>query len=164
MNTFARSSTNFLRQRNYGAIYADPPWAFRNWSAKGTGRNAVSHYDCPSFDKLAALPVSELAAPNCALFLWATDPLLPRAFDLLKAWGFEYKTVAFHWVKLTPHRSMTRTFSRAWATGPEQTPNSVYWQLVASRPARLKMFADSLSSDGGNTVASRIASANGSSD
>jgi N6-adenosine-specific RNA methylase IME4 len=100
MSTFALSSTNFLRQRDYGAIYADPPWAFRNWSAKGTGRNAVSHYDCPSFDKLAALPVAELAAANCALFLWATDPLLPRAFDLLKAWGFEYKTVAFHWVKL----------------------------------------------------------------
>ena len=40
------------------------------------------------------------AADDCALFLWATDPLLPRALDLIKAWGFEYKTVAFYWVKL----------------------------------------------------------------
>jgi N6-adenosine-specific RNA methylase IME4 len=52
------------------------------------------------FPALAALSVSELAADNCALFLWATDPLLPRALELIQAWGFEYKTVAFYWVKL----------------------------------------------------------------
>jgi N6-adenosine-specific RNA methylase IME4 len=77
--------------------YADPPWHFRNWSAKGTGRNAISHYDCLDF---AALPVAEAAADDCALFLWAIDPLLPRAIELIKAWGFDYKTVAFYWVKL----------------------------------------------------------------
>jgi len=93
------SSTNSSRPRRYGAIYADPPWHFRNWSAKGTGRNAVSHYDCMSFADLASLPVSGLAADDCVLFLWATDPLLPRAFDLITAWGFEYKTVGFYWVK-----------------------------------------------------------------
>jgi N6-adenosine-specific RNA methylase IME4 len=81
-------------------IYADPPWSFRNWSAKGTGRNAVSHYDCMDFDQLAALPITHLFADDCALFMWATDPLLPRAIDLMRAWGFEYKTVAFYWVKL----------------------------------------------------------------
>jgi hypothetical protein len=43
-------------------IYADPPWSFRNWSAKGTGRNAISHYDCLSFGALAELPVADLAA------------------------------------------------------------------------------------------------------
>src|SRR6516165_12806754 len=86
-------SISFLRRRKYGAIYADPPWSFRNWSARGTGRNAVSHYDCLDFRSLAALPVSELAADDCALFLWATDPLLPQALDLIRAWGFEYKTV-----------------------------------------------------------------------
>jgi N6-adenosine-specific RNA methylase IME4 len=86
--------------RKYAAIYADPPWSFRNWSAKGTGRNPVSHYDCLDFAALAALPVADLAADDCALFLWASDPLLPRAFDLIAAWGFAYKTVGFYWVKL----------------------------------------------------------------
>ena len=94
------SSMRFSTQRKYGVIYADPPWHFRNWSAKGTGRNAISHYDCLDFDTLAHLPVSDLARDDCALFLWATDPLLPRAFDLIRAWGFEYKTVGFYWVKL----------------------------------------------------------------
>jgi N6-adenosine-specific RNA methylase IME4 len=60
----------------------------------------VSHYDCLDIATLAKLPVADLAADNCVLFLWATDPLLPRAFDVIKAWGFEYKTVAFYLVKL----------------------------------------------------------------
>jgi N6-adenosine-specific RNA methylase IME4 len=46
------------------------------------------------------LPIQHLFADDCALFIWATDPLLPRAIDLMRAWGFEYKTVAFYWVKL----------------------------------------------------------------
>jgi N6-adenosine-specific RNA methylase IME4 len=100
MNISRPSSTSFLKQRKYGAIYADPPWSFRNWSARGTGRNAVSHYDCLDFHSLVSLPIADLAADDCALFLWATDPLLPRAFELIRAWGFEYKTIGFYWVKL----------------------------------------------------------------
>jgi N6-adenosine-specific RNA methylase IME4 len=94
------SSTTLSNGRRYGVIYADPPWSFRTWSSKGTGRSAISHYDCLDFSALAALPVAELAADDCVLFLWATDPLLPRAYDLIRAWGFEYKPVGFYWVKL----------------------------------------------------------------
>jgi N6-adenosine-specific RNA methylase IME4 len=90
---------NFLKGRRYGVIYADPPWPFRNWSAKGTGRSAISHYDCLSFDVLAALPVRDAAADDCVLFLWAIDPLLDKALELIRAWDFEYKTVGFYWVK-----------------------------------------------------------------
>lgn len=100
MTTSEQNFTHFSTRRKYAVILANPPWSFRNWSAKGTGRNAVSHYDCLDFSSLAALPVSEFAADKCALFLWATDPLLPRALELIQAWGFEYKTVAFYWVKL----------------------------------------------------------------
>ena len=81
MTTCSQSCTTFSKGRRYGVIYADPPWHFRNWSTKGTGRNAISHYDCIDFPALAALPVAQLAAPNCVLFLWATDPFLPRALD-----------------------------------------------------------------------------------
>ena len=48
------------------------------------------------------LPVRELAAPDCTLFLWVTFPHLPETFDVIKAWGFTYKTVAFCWVKQNP--------------------------------------------------------------
>ena len=52
-----------------------------------------------SIDELCALPVAELAATDCVLFLWATFPQLPEALQLIKAWGFRYKTVAFVWLK-----------------------------------------------------------------
>jgi len=84
----------------YAVIYADPPWQFYTWSAKGTGRSAVSHYRCADVEALAALPVGDFAAHDSVLLLWAPDPLLPRALDLIRAWGFEYKTVGFYWVKL----------------------------------------------------------------
>lgn len=57
-------------------------------------------------EELAALPVSDLADTDCALFLWATFPQLPEALRLIRAWGFSYKTVAFVWLK-TNRRSHT---------------------------------------------------------
>ena len=87
--------------RHYGVIYADPPWSFATYSHKGKGRSAEAHYDCMGLDGIKAVPVEDWAAPDCALFLWTTDPLLPRAFEVVAAWGFDYKTVAFTWVKTT---------------------------------------------------------------
>ena len=55
----------------------------------------------PSHPDWSGRSVAELAAADCALFLWATDPMLPQALDLMAAWGFQYKTVAFTWAKTT---------------------------------------------------------------
>jgi N6-adenosine-specific RNA methylase IME4 len=52
-----------------------------------------------SLDEICALPVEAAAAPDCALFLWITDPMLPAAFKVIDAWGFTFKTVAFTWAK-----------------------------------------------------------------
>ena len=84
----------------FNVIYVDPPWTFRTWSNRGKCRSPEKHYDCMSLADVRALPVPDIAAEDCALFLWATDPLLPEAFKLIEAWGFTYKTVAFHWAKL----------------------------------------------------------------
>lgn len=83
----------------FGAIVADPPWDFRVWSNRGKGRSAEQHYPVMSLAEIKALPVAESAAPDCALFLWATDPMLPQALDVIAAWGFTYKTVGFCWAK-----------------------------------------------------------------
>lgn len=89
----------------YRVLYADPPWTFATYSDRGKGRSAEAHYDCMSLDAIKALPVRELAADDAILLLWATDPLLPRAFEVIEAWGFAYKTVGFYWVKLNRGRS-----------------------------------------------------------
>jgi N6-adenosine-specific RNA methylase IME4 len=52
-----------------------------------------------STEAIRALPVSMIAAPDCALLLWATYPMLPDALSVIEAWGFTYKTVGFTWVK-----------------------------------------------------------------
>ncbi|RDE04660.1 MT-A70 family methyltransferase [Sphingomonas aracearum] len=87
-----------LRPHHYGLILADPPWRFFNHSAKGEAKNPVAHYGCMTIEQLAQLPVARLAAPDCALVMWATAPLLDRAIELLKAWGFTFKS-AGAWAK-----------------------------------------------------------------
>lgn len=84
----------------YGLIMADPPRRFTHWSAKGIGKGADAQYQTMTIAQIAALPVADLAARDCVLWLWATNPLLPRAFDVLQAWGFQFKT-AGHWSKKT---------------------------------------------------------------
>ena len=85
--------------KKYNVILADPPWAYRVWSKKGMGRSAENHYPTMSMEDIRALPVNDLAAENCALFLWITFPQLQEAFSVIQDWGFSYKTVAFVWVK-----------------------------------------------------------------
>ena len=85
--------------KKYQVIYADPPWAYRVWSKKGSGRSAESHYPTMSMEEIEKLPVGKLADENCALFLWITFPLLKEIWRVVKAWGFTYKTVAFVWIK-----------------------------------------------------------------
>lgn len=84
----------------FDLIMADPPWSYEMRSDKGHEKSPQSHYDCLSIDDICALPVSALAGPNCLLWLWSLNTMLPQALRVIEAWGFEYKT-AGHWVKLT---------------------------------------------------------------
>src|SRR5512134_1341884 len=88
------------RPKHYRVIYADPPWTFATHSRKGKGRSPEAHYDCMTLEQIKGLPVAEWAADDAVLLLWTTDPLLEKAFDIIRAWGFTYKTVGFYWAKL----------------------------------------------------------------
>lgn len=95
--------------KKYEMIYADPPWRYRSGKVQGA---AINHYATMSDEELYQLPVAEIAADNCVLLLWATFPKLPEALRLIEAWGFQYKTVGFVWVKTNPIRKLA--FSRPW--------------------------------------------------
>ena len=91
----------------YDIIYADPPWSYRGREQFGfagdvgvsTG-GAVRQYETIPIDVLCTLPVAQIAAPDCLLYLWCTGPLLlTDCPTLIRAWGFEYATVAFTWYK-----------------------------------------------------------------
>jgi N6-adenosine-specific RNA methylase IME4 len=86
------------RHRRYAVIYADPPWRY---SSKHHGHGgAEDHYSTMALSDIKAICVP--ASEDCALFLWATMPLLPQAFEVIESWGFRYKTTAFCWVKQNP--------------------------------------------------------------
>jgi N6-adenosine-specific RNA methylase IME4 len=82
-------------------LFGDPPWPFATYSAKGKGRSQESFYDTMPIADIAALPVREMATDDSVLLLWVTKPILQQAFAVIEAWGFQYRTVAFTWVKLT---------------------------------------------------------------
>ena len=88
-----------LPTKRFGVIYADPPWRFEVYSRDtGLDRDASNHYPVQALEKIKALDVASIAAPDSVLFLWATAPMLPEALEVMAAWGFEYRT-NFVWAK-----------------------------------------------------------------
>ena len=87
-----------LPNKKYQIIYADPPWSYKDKALAGN-RGADCKYPTQSSEWLNALPVKDIADKDCILFLWVTMPKLNECFELIKQWGFEYKTCAFTWVK-----------------------------------------------------------------
>jgi N6-adenosine-specific RNA methylase IME4 len=85
--------------KKYNIIYCDPAWYFKAYSDKGNKRSAVQHYNCMSINDIYDLPVNTICSNDCILFIWVIDPMLPEAMEVIKRWGFKYKTVAFTWVK-----------------------------------------------------------------
>ena len=84
--------------KKYNIIYADPPWSYQDKALAGN-RGAVCKYSVMNIDEIKSLPVKDLADDDCILFMWVTYPKLNECFEVIKSWGFEYKTVAFTWVK-----------------------------------------------------------------
>jgi len=86
-----------VEAQSYDIALADPPWSYYGSETKDAA--AGKHYKLMTQDELAALPVRELLGKEAALFMWATCPRLDFAIDLIRAWGFHYRGVAWVWVK-----------------------------------------------------------------
>jgi len=92
-------NTPFPSDRRYAVLYADPPWHFEVYNEEsGIERAAGNHYPTMSLNEICALPVPDLASADAVLFMWTTAPHLRESFEVLVAWGFEYKTNSA-WVK-----------------------------------------------------------------
>ena len=84
--------------KKYKIIYADPPWQYDDKALAGN-RGAGCKYYLMSIEELKNLPVYDIADDNCVLAMWCTWPQIQEGLDLIKAWGFTYKTKLFTWVK-----------------------------------------------------------------
>lgn len=77
----------------FSAILIDPPWRFTNRTGKVAPEHRRLHrYETMSFAEIAALPVEVHAADRSHLYIWTPNALLPEALEIMRAWGFQYKT------------------------------------------------------------------------
>ncbi len=85
-----------LPNKKYKIILADPAWKYDDEGCQGT---ATNHYVTMENEDICKLPINELADVDCVLFIWGTYPKLPEVLEVIKAWGFTYKSIAFQWIK-----------------------------------------------------------------
>ncbi|MBQ7187976.1 MAG: S-adenosylmethionine-binding protein [Kiritimatiellae bacterium] len=87
------SLRQFVHGRLFSTIYADPPWQFQNRTGKvAPEHKRLTRYQTMTIADIKALPVCELAAIKSHLYLWVPNALLPDGLDVMRSWGFEYKT------------------------------------------------------------------------
>ena len=85
-----------LPKGKYQVIYADPPWEYDREIGQGV---AIDQYTTLPLEEIKKMPIINIASEDSILFLWATFPKIKEALETIEAWGFEYKTVAFTWIK-----------------------------------------------------------------
>lgn len=93
----------------YATIVVDPPWEYDGFASDPTSGRGLSEaqrepikaepmpYASMSLAEIRGLPLPELAAPNCRLFLWTTNRYIEHSFAILAGWGFTYRqTLVWH--------------------------------------------------------------------
>jgi N6-adenosine-specific RNA methylase IME4 len=118
-----------------GAIAVDPAWPFE--TGDRSKHALFEHYESMPLDEIKALPVAQLAAKDCALFLWVTWPFMPIWHEVIEAWGFNYSSLAFDWIKLKPNGEDLRRSGNGYGTIANAEPC-----LLARRGHPLRLAAD----------------------
>jgi N6-adenosine-specific RNA methylase IME4 len=81
------------RGKRFRTILADPPWRFQNRTGKmAPEHRRLSRYDTMTLEEIKALPVQSVTADVAHLYLWVPNALLPEGIEVLRAWGFQYKS------------------------------------------------------------------------
>lgn len=87
------SFSSFTKGKKYRTIYADPPWQFANRTGKvAPEHKRLNRYATMKLEDIMKLPVADVAEAKSHLYLWVPNALLPEGLEVMKAWGFAYKT------------------------------------------------------------------------
>lgn len=92
----------YSTRNKYDIIYADPPWSYNDSGCQGA---AAKQYNTMSQEELYNLPIKRICDKDAVLFMWVTYPKLQEALDVIRLWGFTYKSIGFQWVKLNKKAS-----------------------------------------------------------
>lgn len=98
-----------LPNKKYNIIYADPPWNYPRKQYQSDNRKMTSindFYKTISNEEMCKLPINTITDNDCILFLWVTDSHLEVGIDVIKSWGFSYRTIGFTWVKQYKNNSI----------------------------------------------------------
>ena len=136
----------------YSIIYADPPWKYTSGDQHTHEEQETvlgTHYPSMTITELCKLPVKQMAYENAVLFLWVTSPLLEEAFEIISAWGFNYKT-SMVWDKVAHnvgnYVSVRHEFLLICAKGTPPSPtklvDSVYSEDRSEHSRKPQYFRD----------------------
>src|SRR5712671_4273727 len=93
MPSTSNSLLNFAAGTRFATVLADPPWQFINRTGKiAPEHRRLSRYVTMSVEEICAIAVSECVLPTAHLYLWVPNALLPEGLQVMKAWGFTYKS------------------------------------------------------------------------
>ena len=120
--------------KKYNIIYADPPWSYTNKGSE-TGKRGMAayHYNTMEETEISNLPIQKICKENSILFLWATFPNIQKALNVIKSWGFIYKTAAFVWIKKNK-----KSDSLFWGMGAYTRANAEVCLLGISSKTKAK--------------------------
>lgn len=102
--------------KKYNIIYADPPWSYNDKKGNDPKMGGIT-YNVMELKDICALPIDKLCSEDCILFLWVTMPMLKEGLEVIKAWGFKYKTCGFCWVKQNPKNDGIYSGLGHWTNG-----------------------------------------------
>ena len=120
--------------KKYKIIYADPPWKYiQDKKSKNFRAVTSEHYETLTTKELCDLKVNNISQDSSILFLWATFPTIKEAFKVMEAWGFEYKTCGFLWIKKNK-----KVNSNAWGMGFYTRSNAEICLIGISKKAKAK--------------------------
>lgn len=99
--TASENLLQFAGARRFRTILADPPWQFQNKTGKvAPEHRRLNRYGTMTLDDIKALPVSEISADTAHLYMWVPNALLPEGIEVLRAWGFQYKSnIVWHKIR-----------------------------------------------------------------
>lgn len=93
MSDIAASLIKFAGRKRFSTVLADPPWQFQNKTGKvAPEHKRLNRYGTVDLDGIKSMPVSEIVSEPAHLYLWVPNALLPEGLEVMKAWGFNYKT------------------------------------------------------------------------
>ncbi len=149
LSGIAAGNAPLSRALTFPILYVDPPWRYEHSASES--RAIENQYPTMSLEDICALPVADACTPDAILYLWTTAPKMQEAMDVLKAWGFVYRSQMIwdketigmgYWARIQHEILIVATKGTPPTPKPEHRLRSVYREQKAEHSAKPAYFAE----------------------